>query len=357
MNRGVFPLLAALIMSANAVFAADTMKTSPFGVLDFLHWNHSWNNYQYPDDSKVREAAGLMKDAGVGMVRVDFLWQDVEPRRGCFDFTKYDRIVDILSGKGIEILGILGYAADWASPSGSWNDSPLDNSLFIAYARVVVERYKDRIRHWEVWNEPDSSVYWKNQDGLKRYCVLLKEVYGVLKEVDPGCTVLNGGLTHSLANVNRLYDSGGKGSFDALNIHIFENPADTAAAATRVKAYVRACAKVMRRNGDGDKKIWVTETGCPGVRRGKRVKNWWMGENPDEERQAEWLGLLFDTLLAEPQVERIFWAFFRDTKAHWKDGTDYLGLVRNDFSAKPSYRAFEKSYRAWDLRRGSTNER
>ncbi len=44
-----------------SVTAADT----PFGVLDFLSWNHPWNNYQYPDHASLEKTVALMKEAGV----------------------------------------------------------------------------------------------------------------------------------------------------------------------------------------------------------------------------------------------------------------------------------------------------
>ena len=42
-------------------------------------------------------------------------------------------------------------------------------------------------------------------------------------------------------------------------------------------------------------------------------------------------------------VEKIFWAFFRDTDHHFQCGTDYFGLVRLDFTPKPAYRAYRKA--------------
>jgi polysaccharide biosynthesis protein PslG len=283
----------------------------------------------------------MMKDAGVGMVRIDFLWQDIEPAAGSFDFVKYDRIVEIVRAEGIAILGIFDYSADWASPTGEWNVPNGDTTKFLAYVRQVAQRYKDSVKCWEVWNEPDSRIYWKNQDGLRSYCVMLTRAYQALKEIDPGCVVLNGGL-YELSSVNLLYEGGGKGYFDALNIHVFANPS-TAGAGKGVSAYVKACARIMQKNGDGGKKIWVTEVGCPGVTRGIPVKNWWQGRNPDEQEQAGWVTEVFATLRAQPQVEKIFWAFFRDTSEHWKDGTDYFGLVRNDFSPKPAFQAYKQA--------------
>ena len=77
---------------------------SPFGVLEFLPWNHAWNNFKYSDDQALEKAISLMQKAGVGWVRLDFLWEDIEPKEGNFDFAKYDNIVRLLKAKGIHIF-------------------------------------------------------------------------------------------------------------------------------------------------------------------------------------------------------------------------------------------------------------
>ena len=322
------------------------MTDSPFGVLEFLHWNNDWNNYKYPDLESLTCVLSLMKEAGVGWVRVDFLWQDIEPQEGEFDFTKYDTIVDLFTLSGIKILGILDYSADWASSCSQWNCAPRENKLFINYAVKVIQHYKDRVKHWELWNEPDSSVYWEPQDGLKGYCQLLREFYPAAKAADPECKILNGGLAIANSSVNRLYDNGAGGYFDILNIHIFVTPRNKGAIKT-VLAYPRLAYKIMKRNGDGDKKIWVTEIGSPGVKLGIKTTNWWLGSNPTERQQAEWVKEVFSQLLKAEAVEKVFWAFFRDCKDHWYNGTDYFGLVRWNFSKKPSFNAYKQCFQQW----------
>ena len=316
-------------------------KNNPFGVLEFLHWNHPWNSFKYSDQESLNKVVALMKKAGVGFVRMDFLWEDIEPVKGEFKFEKYDSIVDSLSKNNIKILGLLNYSVPWASPTGKWNNPSADNQLFIEYARKVIRRYKDRVKYWEVWNEPDSAIYWVQQDGLQSYCHLLKEVYLLAKTEDPGCKILNGGFANGILSVNRLYDNGAKDYFDILNIHIFESPLNPQAIKA-VKAYVWLAYKVMKRNGDSDKKIWVTEIGCPGVKSGLKVKNWWLGRNPNERQQKDWLKQVFSQLFKCESVERVFWAFFRDCNEHWKNGIDYFGLVRWDYSKKPAFFAYQE---------------
>ena len=257
------------------------IKNSPFGVLEFLQWNHDWNFYKYSSSEQLQKSIDLMKECGAATVRMDFLWEDIEPKQGSFSFEKYDLIVDLLNKNNITILGLLNYTAPWASVNGKTNHSPKDNKLFVNYAAGVVERYKNKIKYWEVWNEPDSAVYWSDQDGLKGYSGLLKDVYQELKTVDPNCIILNGGLANGIESVRQLYANNTKDYFDILNIHYFDSPLHELSI-ERVVAYPQQAYEVMQKYGDNQKKIWITEIGCPGVRKGIKTRNWWLGENPDE---------------------------------------------------------------------------
>jgi len=334
-------------MKNNPTDSSQVNFDNPFGVLEFLHWNHSWNNYKYPSDKDLERSIALMRSAGIGWIRLDFLWEDIEPVEGKFDFDKYDRIVRLLRDKGIHILGILHYSVSWASSCGQWNCPPKDNKVFVNYAGKVIGRYKNQVKYWEVWNEPDSAVYWKEQDGLKSYCLLLKDVYREAKKIDPDCKVLNGGIANGLASINHLYENGAKDYFDILNLHFFETPLHGKNAIKAVASYPKLAYKIMKRNGDVGKKIWITEIGCPGVKSGIKTGNWWLGKNPNERQQALWLKEVYAELLRNPQVEKIFWAFFRDTKGHWDNGVDYFGLIRWDYSIKPSFKAYKKCYLGW----------
>jgi hypothetical protein len=316
-------------------------QNSPYGVLDFLCWNHPWNNYHYPSRSSIERSATLMKKCGIGSVRMDFLWQDIEGAKGALDFAAYDYIVDTLTRYNISVLGVLGYYADWASPDKKWNFPGADHARFFGYCEKVCRRYKDRVKFWEIWNEPDSKIYWEPQDGLVEYTGLLRGAYEALKRADPLCSVLNGGLSAGLDSVHRLYENGAQACFDIMNIHAFAAPKDPDAI-SRVVSFVKAAAAVMDSRGDTGKKIWVTEIGCPGVKAGTKVTQSWLGENPTELQQSSWVTQVYLEVLALDRVEKVFWAFFRDTNNHWKDGTDYLGLIRNDFSPKPAFRAYQE---------------
>lgn len=340
--------LALTFFIGNNAFSEEENMDNPFGVLEFLHWQHAWNCEKYTSPADLTRGINLIKQSGAGWVRVDFLWDDIEPSKGKFNFRKYDRIVNSLRRQKINILGILDYSAAWASSDGRWNSKPEDYSVFINYAQTVIKRYKDRVKFWELWNEPDSSTYWEPQDGLKSYCALLKEFYPAAKQIDPDCKVLNGGFAMGASSINRLYDNGAKDYFDILNIHIFMNPLRKESI-KGVAAAARLAYKIMSRNGDWEKKIWVTEIGCPGVKPEMSTGNWWLGRNTTELQQAEWVKKVYTELLSNehPYVQKVFWAYLRDCKGQWSNGIDYFGLVSWDFSPKPAYRAYKKCFNTW----------
>ncbi len=341
-----FVLLAVLVAAGAGAWiwkaSSDAARrdASPFGVLDFLAWDHDWNGGHYGGGKALR-AVQKMKEAGIDWIRIDILWSDVEPVQGRWDFTKYDRLVDLLHGNGIRVLAMLHYNAAWA---GEWNTPP-DPEAFTRYAATVVNRYRGRIRHWEIWNEPNMDIYWKPQDGMRGYAALMQKVYPAIKREDPRARVLIGGLTMvPEKSLEDFYRNGGAGTFDIANLHPFVDPLDRNAIQV-LKGKVDRFRAVLDKHGDGAKPIWITEIGCPGVPDPAASPAWWMGRNPLEAEQAEWVTRLYGEPLGWPGVEKIFWAFFRDTPDHFHVGTDFFGLVRSDFSEKPSFAAYRDAVR------------
>lgn len=334
-------LFVLLFFPLPGVYSEDDPRDSdsPFGVLGFLMWNHPWNAYQYDTLEKVDKAARLMQEAGIRFVRMDFLWYDLEPEPGVFEFERYDAIVDILWKNNIKILGIIEYNPRWWD--GPWN-SPPDFDLYEKYACKVVSHFKNRVKYWEIWNEPDEKTYWIPQDDMKTYTKLLKRAYLAIKNIDPSCKVLMGGVSkYPHISLKRIYRNGGKDYFDIVNFHPFTDPLRPDAI-NHVRGIYSSVRQVMRKYGDEDKRIWFTELGCPGVKKATRENGWWNGMSPVEKQQAAWVKQIYAECLKWEGVDKVFWAFFRDTDNHFKSGVDYFGLIRNDFSQKAAYKAYKE---------------
>lgn len=319
---------------------------NPFASLAFLNWDHKWNNFSYKGE-KLDKAVAALKKAGIAYVRMDFGWSDIEELEGKWDFSRYDRIVNLLSENNIRILGIFSYCAAWAAepPDFLWCSAPRDNKFFVNFSTAVIKRYKNKVKYWEVWNEPDARTYWRPQDMLVRYTSLLKDVYQAAKIEDPSCKILMGGLAEAY-KIEWIYKNGGRDYFDIVNVHVLNSPLRPAPVKTAQSAITQV-KKIMARCEDSKKKIWVTEMGCPGVPKKSTVKQWWNGKNPDEQQQAEWVKLVYTDFIKDEQVDKVFWAFFRDTEAHFGSGVDYFGLISSDFSEKPSYQALTAIIKNW----------
>ncbi|MFC1708986.1 cellulase family glycosylhydrolase [Candidatus Omnitrophota bacterium] len=316
----------------------------PFGVLAFLGWRHDWNDNKYSEEN-LEEAVKLLNEAGISFVRMDFLWEDVESKKGKFNFQKYDFIVDLLSKKSIRALGILDYSTFWSADA--WNNPPKNLDDFAAYVFEIVSRYKHRIKYWEIWNEPDSPIYWQPQDDMKTYTELLKKSYEAAKKADPTCKVVLGGMTsEGYYAIKSVYANGGKDYFDLINIHPFVDPLNPNEI-KKIYTIYNNLERLKAQYNDKDKKIWFTEIGCPGVGADKESKGWWMGQSASEEQQAQFLYIIYTDIIELPNLEKVFWAYFRDNNAHFKNDVDYFGLVRWDFSKKPAFDVLKDRHERW----------
>lgn len=156
----------------------------------------------------------------------------IEPERGVYRWDELDRKVGWLHDRGYAMVGNVLYTPQWASPHpedtkidicvpgfAAW--APKDLGDWTRFLEKLVERYGDRIRTWELWNEPHlpgGSCFW--HDTPERYVALLKAGYETLKRAQPGCEVWIGGVGMRYVPFYRqLAKLGGLDAFDRLAMH------------------------------------------------------------------------------------------------------------------------------------------
>jgi len=269
-------------------------------------------------------------------------WAEIERREGEFDWILPDYKLAQAEQRGLKMLGMIGYGSRWGADAPDSVKGhkrvfypPKKLSDLADYAFASASRYKGRVKYWETWNEPQPRTgFWRKaasgRNEMERYVALQKAVYEAVKKADPTCVVLTGGfadgpeLPRELA---RYYELGLKGTFDVMNIHHYGGDPRGGYTARQIEAVIR----VMRHYGDGDKKIWITETGWP-VRKHPQRRT--------VRQQAQWTPWLFAVLLSYPQVERVFFYELRDR------GGESFGWHNVDFTARPvveRWRAFLKT--------------
>lgn len=107
----------------------------------------------------------VAKAASLSWVRIDFNWLDVETSKGVYDWSRMDAVVAAATARGLSVLAVIGYTPKWASTGdargdGSTNDVP-SPGLYEAFVTAAVQRYKSKVTHWEIWNEPNLEQFFE----------------------------------------------------------------------------------------------------------------------------------------------------------------------------------------------------
>ncbi|MBR4249578.1 MAG: beta-galactosidase, partial [Verrucomicrobia bacterium] len=155
----------------NTDFTKD--MDSPFGMGVYL--------YRLPMD-QMETVARKAAEAGVKWTREEFNWSILQPRRGDYNWVHFDHLVDVAEKYGIQVYGITAYWSGWTKP---YTEEGIQE--YLEYLKACVTRYKGRIHHWEIWNEP-NIFFW--QGPKEMYTDLLRRCYQMIKEIDPDIQVL-----------------------------------------------------------------------------------------------------------------------------------------------------------------------
>lgn len=233
-------------LCANFSSAAPAPPPSRFGVCAHLARSDEFGDMERELD--------LMKAAGIGWVRADFTWGTFEPKDNEFHFERFDQVVAAAEARGVKVLPILSYDSPWA---GHAHENP---EAWSRYVHRVVERYGKRLRHWEVWNEPNIH-FWKPKPDPAQYTRLLKDTYKVIKAINPDLQVLYGGTAGiPLDYIGKTLALGAGDAFDIMAVHPYSYPQDEVESG-RI-AQLREL-KTLLKNHDAPTRIWITETGWP----------------------------------------------------------------------------------------------
>ncbi|MCE5240808.1 endo-1,4-beta-xylanase [bacterium] len=273
-------------------------------------------NHAYAHNGQLE----LVKQLGVSWVRDWSLkWDHVEPEQGRFTFDAVDFQINRPLKLGMNVLCMFPFpSAEWCStapaelkktgyPGNRIRQAyvPSDLPALEAYAAACVERYQDRIRYWEVFNEsiftnyslPKSAGY-KPED----YVSLLQRVYAGCKRADPTCHVIGGysAMPDMFPLYQAMFDQGGLRSCDEVSLHWYPGGAPEGVAADLQRLNGMAQAQ------GGTRPYWMTEFA------------YYADDDPDPIKrnwpnllESEWLQAVWNTracvLMLAGGVEKIFY--------------------------------------------------
>jgi hypothetical protein len=213
----------------------------------------------------IRQLDMVAQD-GLGVIRFDVSWRNLEPSRGTFQYLdKLDQIVDAIDQRDLTAVITIDETPGWANGGQSLWVPPDDPKDYADFAGMLAARYAGRITAWEIWNEPDISLFWQPGPDPVVYTKLLVAASRAIRAADPSALVIGGSIAFGNTDyVKAMYANGAKGSFDALSVHPYtlkHAPDDESDRYHSLTATLDDVHAVMTAQGDGNLPIWVTEFG------------------------------------------------------------------------------------------------
>ena len=348
----ISPRTVTATVTAKKPTAAGSATMTPVEVLTGSTFGQvlGGNAWDWRSDQKMPLARrGTQLDnytaMGVSIVRFDLDWPAVQPTNSTtYSWDYFDGVINDIVARGLKPLPIFHRTPSWAS-NGS--GIPANMSQFATFCAAAVNRYKDRVRYWEVWNEPNLAGFWPPQPDPVAYTNMLKAVYPAVKAADPTAFVISGGLssvpTTGLPDhwsehdfLTQIYANGGGGNFDAVGIHPYSWPLmpsnnQSYNGWTMMSATTPSVRSIMTANGDSAKKIWITEFGAP------------TGTGTNAVTDATLAAMVTEahSLAASyPWCGPIVWYEYWDHGESLTDTEANFGLVRNNYLPKPAYNTY-----------------
>lgn len=180
---------------------------SPFGA--FLY---PLDGRLYPEfgPDYMAQAVAQMHDLGIRWVRCNFHWHNVEKEPGVFDWGKMGELVDELYRQKMHAFVELVNTAPWASSSSSaaggsvdtgreWQCvAPRDFSSWRNFCARAAERFRGRVKHYEIWNEPGaprngrSNGFWR--DSSANFIEIIRQGAAGVHSIDPEAKIMVSGF-------------------------------------------------------------------------------------------------------------------------------------------------------------------
>jgi len=144
--------------------------------------------------------------AGIGWVRFDFNWFQIEPSKATFDWSVPDRFMNHAASLGLHVFATVAYTPPWAAPQPcndaaadpvDWcrNRHPTNSADWIDFVTAAVTRYGAQVKTWGMWNEPNLAQFYAGSRDDYTYGILIPGSDAV-HAACPDCDVAGPELAH-----------------------------------------------------------------------------------------------------------------------------------------------------------------
>lgn len=175
--------------------------------------NSYWGIQSGTLNKTTLKAAG---NIGVKWTRIMANWADVEKQKNGYTWNNLDSALQtVLDEKITPFVSITGGNKFYTSLS-TYDDPklaeiygyklapPVDNEAAMLawdnYVINIVNRYKNKISYWEIWNEPNHRNYWGAEPNAKKYGQLVHRTALLIKKLQPNAHIIAGAMAGLFAN-------------------------------------------------------------------------------------------------------------------------------------------------------------
>ena len=223
-----------------------------------------------------------LKQNGFGWVRQRLDWGQLEPQAGMFNWSTSDAILQAISQADLIPVVLLDGSPVWARAAldvGEYDNPlapPADPQTFAHFAAAFAQRYRDQVRFYQIWDEPNVAPHWGNHHIEPiDYARLLKAAATAIRHADGDAVILTAALAptadrgHTAIDevyfLQRLYAAGAAPHFDAVAVQPFGfgHSAIDARAQINILNFqrIKLVRQTMLAAGDGATPIWGVRYG------------------------------------------------------------------------------------------------
>jgi len=293
---------------------------------------------KYFDPVKTYKHAAQL---GVKWARCQTGWARTEKTRGQFDFGWLDEVVDGLLKIGIQPWFNLGYGNPLYTPGADetavgW--VPVFDEVAMEawknYTGKIVDHFRDRVRHYEIWNEPNNNWFWKpGKADAAGYVKLVEQTSAIIRQRLPNAVIIGGAFAGiPMDYIKKCLDAGLARHIDKLSYHPYRPTPES-----NYEEQVHTMRDLLAQQDAAHIRLWQGENGCPSKKGGAGALHeldW------NETRQAKWLTrrIVSDLRL---EIELTSYFLIVDLLGY-RGSANWKGLLHGeDYTPKPAYFAYQ----------------
>jgi hypothetical protein len=315
MKKLQFCAVAALL--ATMRLAAVTISPLPYGINVHLAQNTT---------------LAKVKAAGIAWIRIDVNWSIIEASQGKYAYSDVDRVVNYAAANGLSVYASIGNTPGWANGKKGSNYPATHVADWKNFVSRTVARYKNQVKYWGIWNEPNLKIFFALGKDKFVQQVLLPAAQ-TIRGADPAAFIVGPDLSHKTEAGTEWYfwlkyilDNAGQ-YFDIISHHMYEDLGVYYMYELLEEGdqLIPAVKTIIEESGQGDKPFWITETG------------WNTSKYSETMQSNRYQDMLYARAFKNYPQKVFFYEIIDDPKA----SSGPFGILRSNLEAKPAYNTYK----------------